>query len=421
MSSNRKIIALRSFVISAGATAAASFVGVYGVMIGATAAEMGWLQSSSNALTNGGQLLWGKLSDKYGKRLPFLILGSIVLAVLWALMGMVRSPIQLIVVYAVLSLMSAMITVNWFSLIAEIEDSATRGHFLSVINNFSSMGAIISLVLLSFLLHTATGDLIIIPFGIAAGSYVVSAIMLSGIREKKREKVSIVSRTTLKQIREHKTFFSYFLAMNVQGFFWSMAWPVFPITIVLVMHFDLSTVAILTAASLSATVMMQLIVGRYVDKISRPPLIFTNRILLSMIPLLYAVFSTFYEFVILELYSGIVGAIQNVVMNSYVLDIVPDDHRGEYISILNGFNGIMYFLGALAGGYLLQFFMGRYALREALTFTYSFIIAGRFASSFLFLRLKESDIKRGNRGFVYSLLLRFRTPGAPSGGVVKPR
>jgi len=421
MSSNRKIIALRSFVISAGATAAASFVGVYGVMLGATAAEMGWLQSSSNALTNGGQLLWGKLSDKYGKRLPFLILGSIILAVLWALMGMVRSPIQLIVVYAVLSLMSAMITVNWFSLIAEIEDSATRGHFLAVINNFSSMGAIISLILLSFLMHSTTGDLIIIPFGIAAGSYVVSAIMLSGIREKKREKVSIVSRTTLKQIREHKTFFSYFLAMNVQGFFWSMAWPVFPITIVLVMHFDLSTVAILTAASLSATVIMQLIVGKYVDKISRPPLIFTNRILLSMIPLFYAVFSTFYEFVVLELYSGIVGAIQNVVMNSYVLDIVPDDHRGEYISILNGFNGIMYFLGALAGGYLLQFFMGHYALREALTFTYSFIIAGRFASSFLFLKLKESDIKRGNRGFVYSLLLRFRTPGAPSGGVVKPR
>lgn len=421
MISNRRIIALRSFIISVGATAAASFVGVYGVMIGASAAEMGWLQSSSNALTNGGQLLWGKLSDRYGKRLPFLIIGSIILAILWALMAMVTSPVQLIVVYAVLSLMSAMITVNWFSLIAEIEDSTTRGHFLSVINNFSSTGAIISLVILSFLLHSVARDIILVPFGLAAGSYVVSAIMLSRIDERKRERVRIVSRTTFRQIREHKTFFSYFLAMNVQGFFWSMAWPVFPITIVLVMHFDLSTVAILTAVSLSATVMMQVIVGKFVDNIKRPPLIFTNRVLLSMIPLFYAVFSTFYEFVVLELYSGVVGAIQNVVMNSYVLDIVPDEQRGEYISILNGFNGIMYFIGALAGGYLLQFFMGRYGLREALAYTYSFIIAGRFASSFLFLRLKESESRRGNRGFVYSLLLRFRTPGAPSGGVVKPR
>ena len=49
---NRKLIALRSLVIAVGATVAASFVGVFGVMIGATAAEMGWLQSSSNSLSN---------------------------------------------------------------------------------------------------------------------------------------------------------------------------------------------------------------------------------------------------------------------------------------------------------------------------------------------------------------------------------
>ena len=46
---NKKLIAFRSLIIAAGATVAASFVGVYGVMIGATAAEMGWLQSSSNS------------------------------------------------------------------------------------------------------------------------------------------------------------------------------------------------------------------------------------------------------------------------------------------------------------------------------------------------------------------------------------
>ncbi|EQB71737.1 MAG: hypothetical protein AMDU4_FER2C00177G0004 [Ferroplasma sp. Type II] len=61
---NRKLIALRSFIIAAGATAAASFVGVFAVMIGASAVEMGWLQSSSNSLSNLGQILWGRISDR---------------------------------------------------------------------------------------------------------------------------------------------------------------------------------------------------------------------------------------------------------------------------------------------------------------------------------------------------------------------
>ena len=57
---NKTLIAIRSFVVAVGATAASSFVGVFGVYIGATAVDMGWLQSTANALSNGGQLLWGR-------------------------------------------------------------------------------------------------------------------------------------------------------------------------------------------------------------------------------------------------------------------------------------------------------------------------------------------------------------------------
>jgi len=116
---NRKLIALRSLVIAAGATVAASFVGVFGVMIGATAAEMGWLQSSSNSLSNLGQILWGRISDKIGKRKPFLVTGSIVLAVLWFMLPYSKNPVNLIILYSLISIFSAMITVNWYSFIAD--------------------------------------------------------------------------------------------------------------------------------------------------------------------------------------------------------------------------------------------------------------------------------------------------------------
>ena len=46
--------------------------------------------------------------------------------------------------------------------------------------------------------------------------------------------------------------------------------------------------------------------------------------------------------VIIESYSGFLGALQNIVMNSYLLDIIPTTRRAEYISIINGFNGLVY-------------------------------------------------------------------------------
>ena len=101
---NKKLIAFRSLIIAAGATVAASFVGVYGVMIGATAAEMGWLQSSSNSLSNLGQILWGRISDRVGKRKPFLVSGSVILAVLWFMLPYSRTPVNLIVLYSLISI-----------------------------------------------------------------------------------------------------------------------------------------------------------------------------------------------------------------------------------------------------------------------------------------------------------------------------
>ncbi len=78
---NEVLMALRSFIIAAGASAAATFVGVYGVFIGATAVDMGWLQSTSNAISNSGQLIWGRISDRVGKRAPFIIIASIASAI----------------------------------------------------------------------------------------------------------------------------------------------------------------------------------------------------------------------------------------------------------------------------------------------------------------------------------------------------
>jgi MFS family permease len=162
-------------------------------------------------------------------------------------------------------------------------------------------------------------------------------------------------------------------------------------------------------------------IGRFIDHVSRPPLIFMNRMLLSLIPIQYALYGNLQEFIVLEIYSGIVSSLQNVVMNSYLLDIVPEGGRGEYISLINGFNGIMYLFGALSGGYLLDFLLRFYPLRNALLAGYIVVFLGRFLSSLLFLGLKEPENRKGLPLSLYSLLLRRQPAGNPSGGTLRVR
>ncbi|PYB67488.1 MFS transporter [Thermoplasma sp. Kam2015] len=420
---NGTLIAIRSFIVSAGATAASSFIGVFGVFIGATAVEMGWLQSTANAISNGGQILWGRLSDRFGRRKPFLISGSVVLAVLWYMLSYIRTPLGLIMVYAAISLFGSLITVNWFSLIADQINSTVRGRFLSIVNVLSSIGTIASLIAMVFLFRGSVTRDIFIPFSAAAGSYIISAVLMAFLNESSAaRKFSGNLMITLKNLRrENRLFYRYFMAMNVQGLFWSMAWPMFPMTIVLVMKFDLSQVALLTIASLFTSVVVQYLLGRITDRVSRPPLIFGNRVMLSAIPLFYAFFSNFREFVAMEIYSGILGSIQNVVMNSYLLDIVPDGHRAEYISIMNGFNGLVYLIGALSGGYILAFMEALFPIRTALIYSYMIVFAGRFISAFLFIGLREPDQKGRAPLGLYSFLLRSKQPGSPSGGTMRAR
>ena len=419
---NPHLIALRSFVVAAGATAAASFVGVYGVLLGATPSEMGFLQSTSNSLSNAGQILWGRISDRFGTRLPFLIMGSLSLMALWFMMPFVRDPVNLIVLYSLISLFSAMITVNWYAFIADNVSEVARGKFLSTINNLSSIGTIISIAAMSLFFTADNVKDLAIPFFAAATSYLISAILLKTGNEKKvYRKQSNTFVASFREMRRDRKFYSYFVATTTQAYFWSMAWPLFPITIISVMGFSVQIVAYLTIASLSVTIASQYFFGRFVDRVNRVPLIFFNRLMLCVIPLMYAFFVNLGQFFILEVYSGFVGAIQSVVMTSYLLDIAPSGKRAEYISVLNGANGIVYFLGAISGGFMLQYLVALYPLRYALMLGYLVVFAGRFLSSFLFLRLQETGGNNRRDLALFSILLRWRHPGSPSGGNLGPK
>ncbi len=95
-SGDLKPLSARSIVSSLGSGTVSPFLSAYAVKLGASASEMGVFQSASNLAPSLMQVAWGKLSDKIGRRVPLIVLGSIIASILWIPLMLVASANQLI-------------------------------------------------------------------------------------------------------------------------------------------------------------------------------------------------------------------------------------------------------------------------------------------------------------------------------------
>jgi len=73
-----KLLYTRSVMNSLSSGMVNPFTGAYAVKLGATSSMMGWFQSSSNISNNVMQVVWGRLSDRLKRRIPFIILGGLI-------------------------------------------------------------------------------------------------------------------------------------------------------------------------------------------------------------------------------------------------------------------------------------------------------------------------------------------------------
>lgn len=125
--SDLKPLYIRSVVNSLGTGMINPFMGVYTVQLGASPSEMGWFRSITSLSNNVMQVFWGELSDRFGRRIPFIVLGGIIIAVLWIPMMFVTSASQLIILIAIQALLGSMATPTWTALIGDLVPSLRLG------------------------------------------------------------------------------------------------------------------------------------------------------------------------------------------------------------------------------------------------------------------------------------------------------
>ncbi len=377
-------------------------------------AELGAFRSVGNVAPTLLQPVWGVTSDKIGHKKAFVAFGTalglfVVFLFLWA-----ATPVDMIVLYAIQSILFSIQIPTWLSLIGGLMDEENRGDELGKLGlatNFASLAAtmiagfIAGMPALIPILRNVFGNIgplifptveawreaYYIPFYLTAIVGIITSILALRIREKNRPSNDRKGFPPIHRLLSQPGDFRRFSFVSVFfSFAMSMAWPYF-----IVVQRDWLNSTILEIAIASAVMTLSIVIftipfGRLSDRVGRKPLILLGRGLLFVVPLLYAFAVNVYMIYIANTLAGFCVASSMNAITAYIYDISPEEERGSYLAVFNTFTGIVYLFGSLLAGVFGQLILIAFG-SEYLSVFFMLILSGslRFFASFFYLLIRE--------------------------------
>ena len=380
---------------SLGSGMAAASVPVYAMRLGASGIDLGWLQAIQNFFPNALQIPWGKLSDRLGRRTPFIIVGTALAAV--AYLMMIASSTALLVILAALfqAIATSAVVPAWSALVGEKVPVTARGKSLGHLGRWAGLAGVAGSVAAIFVVSSAPAESAPIFHFLFLPAFItglVAALVILLLRERRSVHKPDTDGAVAPEAEDEATKldFRFFVKTQVfYNFFMSFIWPIMTLTQVVYLNASNLEVAILSLIGAIATVAVQSQVGKLMDRVGPVNMISASRFMLAIVPLVYGFATSMYQLYVMNLLLGVALAIGNVAFTGYLLDIAPPQRRGEYFANFNTAIGVVTFVGSLMGGYLATFFIGVWGLWFGLLVVYMISFGGRLAGAFWTLNVKE--------------------------------
>ncbi len=397
--------------------------------MGANYAELGAFRSVGNVAPTILQPAWGASSDKAGSNRPFVAFGTLtglymVFLFLWA-----QTPIQMIILYAIQSILFSIQIPTWQSLIGGLMGEENRGvelGRLGFVTNLTSLSATIvagflagfpflievlrnsfgGLGLILFPSVESWKDAYYLPFLLTAIIGIVASLLSMSIHEQTdHETRNRAFPPVLKLLSQSGNFRRFSLVAVFFSFAMSMAWPYFIVVQREWLGNTLLEIAIASAVMTIFITLFSIPFGKLSDRIGRKPLIILGRGLLFTVPLLYAfaipisgaldvpgVWVIYFA----NALAGFCTAASMNAITAYIYDVAPIEERGAHLSVYNTFTGIIFLLGSLIAGILgeaLVFFIGNFLAVFAMLVASGIL---RFVASFLYMFIQEPKTYSSN-------------------------
>jgi len=353
---------------STGESFFSTFFPPFAALIGLSGTLLGLITSIRNLLGSLFQGIFGRLSDKFGRKY-FLVAGFAGNFAVIVLLIFVRHPVMLIIVSILQAISVSIIAPVWNASLGDITKIKERAFF---IGRISALGLVISvglqlvITIIFYLADTILkGKLIFnwiidipleiqykIIFVIAAINYLICIILALFLKETKAENTEFKTPHIFEAFKD-RSFRKFLIINSLNGLMMSLSWPLYPLTQINILHMDFWEVSIYFASFTVFIGIGQFIGGKISDKIGRKKLIAYGRISLFIFGPLWILaiyFDSWWLLLIEGVITGFPVGIAFVGINTYVLDISHKELRGTYTGLMQFFWGITTFIGSLIAG-----------------------------------------------------------------------
>lgn len=374
----------------------------FGLFLGATTQQIGFLVSIPQLLSSIFQLFAAKSVQITGSRLRFMVLISLIQACLLIPIALLSIfPFQgqvtfLIVLMAAFRISGSLIATAWGSLVSDYLPAHKRGHYFGWRSQVVGIAAVASIAISGAILflmkqyHLAIGFLII--FSAAAISRFISTALLRKMIDLPLHHPSDANFSFLDFIRRFResNFVKFVLYTSAIIFTTYLSAPYASVFILRDLHFDYLSYMGVQFSSVIWGLVAFPIWGKHADVVGNAKILKITGALVPLIPIFWLASPIFsyhpIYFMIIESFSGFVWGGFNLCITNFIYDAVTPHKRVRCLGYFALINGMAIFLGATMGGWFaihLPQFLGHslltlFLVSSGLRFIAYFTLSGQF-------------------------------------------
>ena len=380
--------------LSFGENLGYQYLPIFTRRLGASEIQMGLLTAVNNVAKTIFQPTFGKMSDKYGRKI-FMLTGAMIATASAITITFASSVVQVIISVTFNAFGLSILFPAWQGAIADYTEGSKRGGFMGRILGVSYIYISVSLMTYVFIVPLLGFNeinqfrLIIGMAGLNFGLVSIMSWLFIDLREKSFD----ISQDSIFMPLKDKNYRTFLKVILFWWFFMSLAWSYFPLVIsdvIMASPVEVSYIAI------SATIIQasaSYFLADYIDKFGEKISISIGFLSFTAVPLTFAFASEWWHLIPAQMISGIGIGFGFTALRSYIIEIGGADRAGNYQGVYQLLWGLTTFSGSFLGGVILDLvitFVGD--ISTALTYMLLIIAGLRFSSNIVIFKYLPNPI-----------------------------
>lgn len=338
----------------------------YGLFLGATTPQIGWLVALPQLLGSCSQLLASRAVALAGSRLRFIVGTAGAQAALLlptALIGLLAWPgrVGLLIGLAIaFRVFHHLHSTAWGSLMSDYLFARQRGRYFGWRSQIVGIAQLAGIAAAGLTLAAAKGRSLAWGFGLvflgASGCRLVSALLLARMHDIPRPPAPGSEFTFLmflRRVRE-SNFVRFTLYVAGLTFTTNLASPYFSVYMLRDVQFGYLTYTILHLAAVAASLLAFPVWGRHADLVGNARVLKMTGGLIPVLPLLWLVSPAPLYLALVQVLAGFLWGGFNLCATNFVYDAVTPAKRVRCLGYFSLLNGVALCAGASLGGVLAE-------------------------------------------------------------------